>query len=41
MLMATTNTLTHPTTTKTAAMAGAQDVMGGILVDKGVGYDCG
>ena len=41
MLMATTNTLTHLTTTETAAMAGAQDGMGGILVGKDVGYDCG
>ena len=34
MLMVTTNTLTHLTTTETAAMAGAWDAMGGVLVAK-------
>ena len=39
--MATTNILTRLTTTKTAAMAGAWDMMDEVLVGKGVGYDCG
>jgi hypothetical protein len=41
MLMATINTLTCLITTEPAAMTEAQDMMGGVLAGKGVGYDCG